>query len=306
MSDFPFLADLARLEWALNDSYFAGIRGVRPISGSHRAHRSAGRSRSIRRRAVVSAPHPIHLSGRRRRKRRAAQHYPNAARPFSWPQFRPGRPTSSIRAKRLSRAVAVGSPGRSLTQAALAAPWFTAAALAAALSRCLALMSRSRESLGWEIYDHTRLRARSPRELSAYSQARKAFAAHEGQAARLPYSSPCFHLRADLREESILFRIAPSQLGPARSWSKPNTSSACSAQSLALVHRPELGLAILLSSACSARARAWPPIRTSLIHLCGFANEIIWPVSLLYAVGRLSLHPRGGPLSRGGHKSQRK
>ena len=144
MRDFPFLADLSRLEWALHDSYFADdAPALAPETlGAIEPERLPALVLSLHpaARIVASEQHPIHTIWQAATKGEALPD------PLSegGEAVLVARNSGPVEAFRLDAgesvflgAVAVGAPlEKALTQAALAAPGFDAsAALAAALSR---------------------------------------------------------------------------------------------------------------------------------------------------------------------------
>jgi len=156
MSDFPFLADLARLEWALHDAYFADdAPALAPETlGAIEPERLPALVLALHpaARIVASERHPIHTIWAAAAKGDALPDPLTLSGPLrsSGPLPEGGeavlvaRTSGPVEAFRLDAgeaaflgAVAVGAPlEKALTQAALAAPGFDAsAALAAALSR---------------------------------------------------------------------------------------------------------------------------------------------------------------------------
>jgi hypothetical protein len=144
LSDFPFLADLARLEWAMNESYYAGDAPA--LSPETLGAVAPERLPALRlafhpaTRLVASAAHPIHaiwaaaLAG-------DALPDPLPARGEAVLVARPSGPVEAFRLDAgetvFLGAAAAGAPlEKALAEAEAAAPGFDlSAALAAALSR---------------------------------------------------------------------------------------------------------------------------------------------------------------------------
>lgn len=144
LSDFPFLADLARLEWAMNESYYAGDAPV--LAAETLGAVAPERLPALRlafhpaARLVTSAHHPIYTIWAAAT---AGDPLPNPL-PEHGEAVLVARPSGPIEAFRLDAgetvflgAAAAGAPlGKALASAEAAAPGFDlAAALAAALSR---------------------------------------------------------------------------------------------------------------------------------------------------------------------------